>query len=76
MKVRNMKFDYGDEVMLRGKDDAGNVIEKRCFVVSITPVDTEQQEKHFKYPRGTVLYTVEFLDGTDAFVAEGDLQAR
>jgi hypothetical protein len=69
-----MKFDYGDEVMLRTKNDGGHVVERECFVVSITPVDNEEQERHFKYHRGTVLYTVEFLDGTDALVAESDLR--
>jgi hypothetical protein len=69
-----MKFDYGDEVMLRTKDDGGNVVERKCFVVGITPVENEEDEKVFKYPRGTVLYTVEFLDGTDTLVAESDLR--
>jgi hypothetical protein len=69
-----MKFDYGDEVVLRIKDDAGSVAEKRCAVVSITPVESEEQAKYFKRPIGTVLYTVEFGDGTDALVPEADLR--
>jgi hypothetical protein len=69
-----MKFDYGDEVVLRTKDDAGNVVEKWCAVVSITPVESEEQARHFKYPIGTVLYTVEFGDGTDTLVLESDLR--
>jgi len=72
----SMKFDYGDEVTLTTKDDEGNFVERKCFVVGITPVDSERQEEVFKYPRGTVLYTVEFLDGTDALAAEGDLRPR
>src|SRR6266849_3371846 len=56
---RNMKFDYGHEVMLRTKNDRGDAIEKKCFVVGITPVENEEQERVFGYPRGTVLYTVE-----------------
>jgi hypothetical protein len=68
-----MKFDYGDEVVLRTKDDAVSVAGKKCVVVSITPVESEEQAKHFKRPIGTVLYTVEFGDGTDALVAEADL---
>lgn len=70
-----MKFDYGDEVVVGSKDDAGNVVEKRCAVVSITPVETEEQAMHFKFPVGTVLYTVEFGDDTDALLSEGDLRA-
>jgi hypothetical protein len=69
----DMKFDYGDEVFFHAKDDAGNVVDKRCCVVGITPIEHEEQEIVFKYPLGTVLYTVEFNDGSDALVAEGDL---
>jgi hypothetical protein len=69
-----MKFDYGDEVIAGIKDDARNVVEKRCVIVSITPVETEEQSRHFKRPIGTVLYTVEFGDGSDALVTEGDLR--
>lgn len=70
-----MKFDYGDEVVVRTKDDAGNVAEKRCAIVSITPIEGEEQARHFKYPVGTVLYTVEFGDGTDSLVSEEDLRS-
>jgi hypothetical protein len=69
-----MKFDYGDEVVVRTEDDAGRVAEKRCAVVGITPVESEEQAKHFKRPVGSVLYTVEFGDGTDALVPEADLR--
>jgi len=69
-----MKFDYGDGVVLRIKDEAGKVVEKECEIVGITPVENEEQAKDFKYPVGTVLYTVEFGDGTDALVSEGDLR--
>jgi hypothetical protein len=69
-----MKFDYGDEVVLRTKDDAGGVAEKRCAIVGITPVENEEEAKHFKRPIGTLLYTVEFGDGTDALVPEADLR--
>jgi hypothetical protein len=65
-----MKSDYGDAVVLKTQDDAGNVAERRCAVVSITPVESEEQANHFKYPIGAVLYTVEFGDGSDAFVPE------
>jgi hypothetical protein len=68
-----MRFDYGDEVIIRTKDGSGNVSEKRCAVVGITHVENEEQAAHFKYPIGTVLYTVEFGDGTDALAPEDDL---
>ena len=32
-----MKFDYGDEVVVTTKQDAGNIVEKKCCVVGITP---------------------------------------
>jgi hypothetical protein len=69
-----MRFDYGDEVIAKIKEGTGNVIEKVCYVVSITPVETEQQATEFNRPKGDVLYTVEFVDGTDALVAEADLR--
>jgi hypothetical protein len=69
-----MKFDYGDEVKLRTKDETGTVAEKPCAVVSITTVESDEQARYFKRPVGTILYTVEFSDGTDALVAEADLK--
>jgi hypothetical protein len=69
-----MKYDYGDAVVLRTPDDSGNMTERNCVVVSITPVETEPQAKHFDRPIGTVMYTVEFGDGSDAFVSETDLR--
>jgi|HubBroStandDraft_1064217.scaffolds.fasta_scaffold160063_2 hypothetical protein len=70
---RDMKFDYGDEVVFHTKDEVGNVADKRCWVVGITPIEREEQGIVFKCPLGTVLYTVEFKDGSDALVAESDL---
>jgi len=70
-----MKFDYGDEVVLTTRDSAGNVVEKPCVVVSITPIETEEQAKYFNRRVSDVLYTVEFGDGTDLLVRETDLGA-
>jgi len=69
-----MKFDYGDYVVARTKDSVGNVAESKCWVVGITPVENEQDARNFNYPIGTVLYTVEFPDGTDALMPEEDLR--
>jgi len=69
-----MKFDYGDEVVVRIMDNARGVVERGGAVVSITTVESEEQATHFKHPVGTVLYTVEFGDGADALVSEGDLR--
>jgi len=63
-----MKFDYGDSVQL-----AANL--KPCEIVGITSVESTQQAETFKVPLGTVLYTVEFADGSDALVPEIALKA-
>jgi hypothetical protein len=70
-----MKFDYGQQVIYKplASTDIGTT--KLCSVVAITPVDTSDQAEAFGYPQGTVMYTVEFGDGTDQFVPEGDLQS-
>jgi hypothetical protein len=59
---------------VRIKDDSGNIVEKRCAVVGISPVENDEQARHFQRPIGTVLYTVEFGDGTDELVPEADLR--
>jgi hypothetical protein len=69
-----MKFDYGDEVVLRTKDGARGAVERLCAVVGITPIESERQAAHFGCPIGSVLYTVEFDDGTDTLVSEDDLR--
>jgi hypothetical protein len=46
---------------------------KPCAVVGITPIETLEQVELFGYPMGTVMYTVEFGDGTDKLVMESDL---
>lgn len=70
-----MKFDYGDQVLAKTKDDHGNLVEKEAVVVSITTLETQEQTRYFERPLGTVLYTVEFGDGTDALIAQEDLRA-
>jgi hypothetical protein len=69
-----MKSDYGDEAVARARDGTGSVAEKRCAIVGITPVASDEQAEQFKCPVGTILYTVEFGDGTDALVPEADLR--
>ena len=69
-----MKFDWGEEAIVRIKDEVGNIAERRCAVVGFTSVENQEQAKHFQRPVGTVLYTVEFGDGTDALVPEADLR--
>jgi hypothetical protein len=63
------KFTYGDSVLLLKPQQPGeNAV--YASVVSITPIETDAQAKHFNAPIGTVFYTVEFADGSDAFVSE------
>jgi len=68
-----MKYDYGQAVICKLLPVGGIDTTKLCSVVAITPVETADQAKIFGYPPGTVLYTVEFGDGTDRLVSEDDL---
>lgn len=65
-----MKYDYGDDVVFKIKDQIGTITAKSGTVVGITPVENVEQSKAFKHPLGTILYTVEFGDGTDALLSE------
>lgn len=69
-----MKFDYGDEVIFRETGPSGNSVERQCSVVGITPVEAESQVPLFGHPLGTVLYTIEFGDGSDKLVPEDGLE--
>lgn len=64
-----MKYEFGDSVQLTASL-------RPCEVVAITPVESPQQAHTFDVPVGTILYAVEFVDGSDALVAEADLQPR
>ena len=68
-----MKYNYGDDVIFKTRDETGKVVAKPCIVVAITPVTTEEQSRAFNKPLGSVLYTVEFGDGSDAFLPEEQL---
>ena len=63
----NMKFDHGDSVQL-----AGTL--RPCEVVGSTSVESVQQAETLNVPIGTVLYTVEFADGSDALIPEVALE--
>jgi hypothetical protein len=63
-----MRFDYGDLVAVDQPQRAGSI-------VGITPVATEEQAALLGHPKGTVLYTVEFGDGSDALIPESRLTA-
>ena len=67
-----MKFDYGQEVLYKRPSEDGIVV-TRCCIVGITPVETAKQSKLFGHPQGTVMYTIEFEDGTDRLVPEDEL---
>lgn len=67
------KFDYGQEVRYSPKTDPQLPSERKCIVVGITKVSTEEQSNAIQYPIGTVLYTVEFGDGSDMLVPEANL---
>jgi hypothetical protein len=69
-----MTFDFGDEAVFTTTDETGNIVRRTCTIVGITTVDDERQSAIFRYPSGTVLYTVEFSDGSDLLVVEETLQ--
>ena len=69
-----MKYDYGDDVILKTLDESVNVLARPCTVVGITPVETQAQSLALNSPLGSILYTVEFGDGSDAFVPEEQLE--
>ena len=68
-----MKYDYGDSVQLSVVDENGRPLLKPCAVVGITEVQSVQQSQHLNAPVGTILYTVEFGDGSDTLVPEDAL---
>jgi len=68
-----MKYDYGQAVLCKLATEDGIVMTRPGSVVSITSVNTAEQAEAFGYPLGTVVYTVEFGDGSDKSVSEGDL---
>lgn len=68
-----MKYDYGDDVIFKTLDQDGHPLEKPGAIVGVTPVENEEQSRNFGYPTGTVLYTVEFGDGSDALLPEESL---
>jgi len=71
-----MKFDFGDEVLASETDQDGVVSTSVGSIVSITAVTTDSESKVFGYPIGTVLYGVEFADGSDRLLPEEFLQPQ
>jgi hypothetical protein len=69
-----MKYDYGQRVFYKPSSKP-NVVTMPCSVVAITTVDNSRQAEVFGYPQGTVVYTVEFGDGSDKTVSEDELSS-
>jgi hypothetical protein len=69
-----MTYDYGDELVCKMADETGHLIPKPCAVVGITTVTNEEQARVLGHPLGTILYSVEFGDGTDALLLEERLE--
>ena len=70
-----MEYDHGQHVYYRPSSKQ-NMVMTPCAVVAITTVDSLKQAEVFGYPRGTVVYTVEFGDGTDKTVSEDELSSN
>ncbi len=68
-----MKFDYGQAVGYKTVSETGVVMIKIASVVSITLVGTTDQAEAFGFPIGTVMYQIEFGDGSDILVPEQEL---
>jgi len=69
-----MKYDFGDGVIFRETGPSGDSLGRAASVVAITPVETEAQVDFFGYPLGTILYTIEFCNGSDKLVPEDALE--
>lgn len=65
-----MKYDYGTDLVFGIDDGNGGTVERPCCVVGITTLQTEEQAFIFGHPSGSILYTVEFADGSDLLVHE------
>jgi hypothetical protein len=63
-----MKYGFGDPVLLTSSG-------RPCVVVATIDVDSPRLAETFKVPIGTILYTVELGDGSDALVREDDLHS-
>src|SRR5690242_14450005 len=72
--IDSMKYSHGDEILVTALDDSGHAVKKYAVIVAITPVENDEQARQFKVSVGTILYTVEFNDGSDALLAEDQLE--
>jgi hypothetical protein len=70
-----MKYDYGQQVNY-SPSSKQDMVMTPCSVVAITTVDNPKQAEIFGYPQGTVVYTIEFGDGTDKTVSEEELSSN
>ncbi len=68
-----MKWTYGDSVQTTVEDGNGGFVVKPGEVVAFTVVERVEQSVRFGFPLGTVLYTVELGDGSDALIPESAL---
>jgi hypothetical protein len=69
-----MRFNYGEEVILKEAGPDGDWAGRSCCVVGIAMVATEDRMQVFGHPAGTNLYTVEFGDGSGQLVPEQKLE--
>jgi hypothetical protein len=72
MGMMQMEYTFGDSVRIAATERGNHL--RPCEIVAITTVETIHQADAFNVPLGTVLYTVEFGDGSDALVPEDTLE--
>jgi hypothetical protein len=65
-----MKWGYGDEVSVMAPDESGALERRPCVVVGITTVNNSALSNAVGWPVGTILYSVEFSDGSDTLIPE------
>ena len=66
------KYKHGDAIQVKPSIENKSI--RVASIVGITVVETADMAKHFNASVGTVFYTVEFPDGSDALVPEDFVQ--
>lgn len=68
-----MRWTYGDEVAVVTANEREAFQTRPGVVVAITTVESLALSSAVAWPVGTILYTVEFEDGSDALIPEAKL---
>lgn len=69
-----MKFNYGDQVSIRRNAPLKYKPGKIGSIFSITEISNPDLEELYSYNIGTIIYGIEYIDGSDAEVPEQFLE--